>query len=304
MPWLSSPKLTCLPLPVLRPPEEQAALLAASSSALPSDKKKKKTKPMHLSDFQRRALLDASSSATGRPTADADEPTPWSHADEQARLREETLAAFGNAVESDDEDAADAGVFVKKSEAGPVGDELEDEEYRRFLVGNVGGGEAGVREALFGPGGFAQEGTAAKGASEEDEKARRKAEKKVRKAAKLEGGTAPAVVDPEARRKEEEEFLLECVPFPSPCFRRAYTPPLLPPVADPPPPLDRFHRTPQLHPQPRLDRPRDGRRALVDDAGRLVQGRVVQGRPQGRGQGRGLGALGRRGRRRGRRQRV
>lgn len=153
---------------------------------------------MNLSDFQRRALL---SSVGKSAAAGPEEPTPYSHAAEQEHLREETRNAFGGAVSDEDESE----VFVKKGGADDVGEPLEDEEYRSYLLGNAGG-DAGVREALFGAGGAAALEGATSAESDGTNKKRAKKDKKVK--------TAEVEVDPEVRKKEEEEFLLECVVIP------------------------------------------------------------------------------------------
>lgn len=224
---------------------------------------------MNLSDFQRRALL---SSAGKSAAAGPEEPTPYSHAAEQARLREETLNAFGGAVSDEDEGE----VFVKKGGADDVDEPLEDEEYRSYLLGHAGG-DAGVREALFGTGETAAPDSVA---DVEAEGSQKKKSKKDKKAKAAEGASE---IDPEIRKKEEEEFLLECVVT-------------LPRLACSPILTDHLHLSPQLHPQPRLDRPRGCCRPILCFACRL---QVQVGSQGGRkSQGRRSCALGRRGRRR------
>lgn len=175
--------------------EEQAALLAQVSSTLPSDKKKKKEKSMNLSDFQRRALL----SSVGKDrTASSSEPTPYTHVQEQAALREEAVKAFGAAL---GEEENDEGMLFEPSKKGvEEGNDMEDEEYRTFLVGSTGG-EKAVREALFG---LEQEEKAKQAAAEEAE-----GEQPKKKKSKKEKKSAEA--DLAARKQEEETFLLECV---------------------------------------------------------------------------------------------
>lgn len=180
--------------------EEQAALLAQASSTLPSEKKKKE-KSMNLSDFQRRALL----SSVGKDrTASSSEPTPYTHVQEQAALREEAVKAFGAALGEEDDD--EGMLFEPSKKVIEEGNDMEDEEYRTFLVGSTGG-EKAVREALFG---LEQEEKAKLAAAEEDE-----GEQPKKKKSKKEKKSAEAHLA--ARKQEEETFLLECV-HPSMCL--------------------------------------------------------------------------------------
>lgn len=68
------------------------------------------------------------------------------HAEEQEALRLETLNAFK--VDYGDAGDDESGGLFSVRKDGPAGDEdMEDEEYRAFLLGS-GGGEEGIREAL------------------------------------------------------------------------------------------------------------------------------------------------------------
>lgn len=111
----------------------------------------------------------------------------------------------------DDDDATTAGgLFQVKSAV--TGEDMEDEEYRAFLLGS-GGGEEGIRQAL----GLDQKKTTEaaddeeKGGADEEEEGEKQegvegeGEKKKRKRTKRK----PKVLTAEDKKQKDEEFLLE-----------------------------------------------------------------------------------------------
>lgn len=137
------------------------------------------------------------------------------HAEEQEQLRQETLNAFkvDYGAEGDDESG---GLFSVRKEGVNGEEDMEDEEYRRFLLGS-GGGEEGIREAL-GLGKKTAEGEESEDEDEDDvgEKVEGEGkvgegadgEKKKRKRVKRK----PKVKVPpteEEKKQKDEEFLLE-----------------------------------------------------------------------------------------------
>lgn len=122
------------------------------------------------------------------------------HVQEQEALRKETLDAFNIPVDGEDD-----GLFSMKTVEHGQEEDMEDEAYRAFLLGN-GGGENGIREAL---------GLNVEKREEEDDtgvmvpvKDGKKAEgevKKVKKSKKV------AKTMEEEKKKADEEFLLEYV---------------------------------------------------------------------------------------------
>lgn len=117
--------------------EEQK--LGQALKAVNAERKKRNAKPMKLKDYQRRALL--ANAANGFASDEEEGQTALSTrtpAQEEQALKEETKAAFFNAVDgdgsengSDDEDD----LLVRRD-----GAESEDDEdqYKRFLLENVG----------------------------------------------------------------------------------------------------------------------------------------------------------------------
>lgn len=144
-------------------------------------------------------------------------PRPPTHAEEQEALRQETLNAFKVDYGADGDDES-GGLFSVRKEGVNGEEEMEDEEYRRFLLGS-GGGEEGIREAL----GLGKKGTAhaeedsgdegdddlGEKVGKGDEKVEGvEGEKKKRKRVKRK----PKVKVPpteEEKKQKEEEFLLE-----------------------------------------------------------------------------------------------
>jgi protein KRI1 len=207
--------------------EETAALLASNQAAnLASKPRTKSSKPLLLADFQRQALLDASN--TSAYPSDSN-PLP-THAEEQEALRKETLDAFKVDVgEAGDDESG--GLFVKKGGEGGAdgGEDMEDEEYRAFLLGS-GGGEAGVREALgLGVASEKQDGEDAEdGEGSESEKGEGdevplegEGEKKKRKRTKRKKKEVVPMTEEEKKQKDEEfllEYVLHLSTFISICF--------------------------------------------------------------------------------------
>lgn len=136
--------------------EKRLAEVAKAASKQPSKQRQsRKEKPVHLRDYQRKALL-----ATGGKDDDDDDtlnglasgssanahgmPTP---AEEQRALREETKAAFLNAFsgsEDSDDSEGDGEDFLRRRDAGEESD--DEDQYRKFLLDNVG--EEEVERAL------------------------------------------------------------------------------------------------------------------------------------------------------------
>lgn len=191
----------------------------ASNSKLPSLASKprnKATRPLLLADFQRQALLDGANTSAYTEGSSAPLPT---FAEEQEALRKETLNAFSVDIgEAGDDESG--GLFVKK-DVGGIDEDMEDEEYRAFLLGS-GGGEAGIREAL----GLGAAGSEVKGKDQEDNQADQddesekgaddeeteagEGEKKKRKRTKRKKKEIKPMTEEEKKQKDEE-FLLEYV---------------------------------------------------------------------------------------------
>lgn len=127
-------------------PEEERLVPAISS--LKKALKSNKEKPVYLKDIQRANLI----SALQHPEADDDDetsrppailPTP---AQEAAALKAEVKAAFHQAVPEDDEDEEDD-LLVRRDKTDK--EEVdEDEEYKRFLLNSLGGGDRAEKELL------------------------------------------------------------------------------------------------------------------------------------------------------------
>ncbi|QRV98074.1 Kri1 family protein [Ceratobasidium sp. AG-Ba] len=90
---------------------------------------KDKSRPLTIKQQNLAALLESSS----RPTSPT--PTPLTHAQEQEALRDETISAFRNAVEDEDEDE---GGLLTLREGVRDEAELREEEYKDFLNREVG----------------------------------------------------------------------------------------------------------------------------------------------------------------------
>lgn len=92
-----------------------------------------------MADHHRAALLNGTAG-----DEDEDEQEPLTHVESQYRLRNEAVSAFKSlADESEDDD--EGGLVRREKEEVEV--DLDDEEYRRFLL-EMGGGEAEVRKIL------------------------------------------------------------------------------------------------------------------------------------------------------------
>ncbi|QRV84027.1 Kri1 family protein [Ceratobasidium sp. AG-Ba] len=90
---------------------------------------KDKSRPLTIKQQNLAALLESSS----RPTSPT--PTPLTHAQEQEALRDETISAFRNAVEDEDED--EGGLLTLREGVRDEAD-LREEEYKDFLNREVG----------------------------------------------------------------------------------------------------------------------------------------------------------------------
>ena len=145
-------------------------------------------------------------------------PRPPTHAEEQEALRQETLNAFKVDYGADGDDES-GGLFSVRKEGANGEEEMEDEEYRRFLLGS-GGGEEGIREALGlgkkGAAALAEEDSGDEGdddlgekVGEGDEKVEGvEGEKKKRKRVKRKPKVKVPLTEEEKKQKDEE-FLLE-----------------------------------------------------------------------------------------------
>jgi protein KRI1 len=93
-----------------------------------------------LADHHRAALL------SGRADdEDEDEQEPLTHVESQYRLRNEAVSAFKSLADESEEEDAEGGLVKREKEEKEV--DLDDEEYRRFLL-EMGGGEDEVRKIL------------------------------------------------------------------------------------------------------------------------------------------------------------
>ncbi|CDZ96656.1 KRR1-interacting protein involved in 40S ribosome biogenesis [Phaffia rhodozyma] len=187
--------------------EEQAALLASAGANLPlvQSSKPKSAKPIHLSDFQRQALLDSANPNLSNGTNETALP---SHVQEQEALRKETLDAFnisvgGSGANGEEEDD---GLFVKKKVDDVPEEEMEDEAYRAFLLGS-GGGEKGIREALGLDEVENDKKQKEKDAQENETDVLENGKGEVKKAKK----SKKSKTSEEDKKKADEEFLLEYI---------------------------------------------------------------------------------------------
>jgi len=92
-----------------------------------------------LTDHHRAALLNGTAG-----DEDEDEQEPLTHVESQYRLRNEAVSAFKSLAE-ESEDDEEGGLVRREKEEVEV--DLDDEEYRRFLL-EMGGGEDEVRKIL------------------------------------------------------------------------------------------------------------------------------------------------------------
>ena len=92
-----------------------------------------------LADHHRAALL------SGRADEDDEEEQPLTHVESQYRLRNEAVSAFKSLADESEEEDAEGGLVKREKEEKEV--DLDDEEYRRFLL-EMGGGEDEVRKIL------------------------------------------------------------------------------------------------------------------------------------------------------------
>ncbi|WVW86838.1 hypothetical protein I302_108893 [Kwoniella bestiolae CBS 10118] len=102
--------------------------------------KKVAEKPYLLQDYHRAKLL------SGNIEDDEEEQgEPLTYVQSRRKLQEEAISAF-NTLASDDDESDDGG-FIKKREKDEGEEEMEDQEYRQFLL-EMGGGEDEVRKIL------------------------------------------------------------------------------------------------------------------------------------------------------------
>ena len=92
-----------------------------------------------MADHHRAALLNGTAG-----DEDEDEQEPLTHVESQYRLRNEAVSAFKSLAE-ESEDDEEGGLVRREKEEVEV--DLDDEEYRRFLL-EMGGGEDEVRKIL------------------------------------------------------------------------------------------------------------------------------------------------------------
>ena len=125
--------------------EEEKRLSKPSTSKGPLQSKKSKSKPIHLKDYQRNALLAngglhyKNDQLTVGATSNL--PTPAQEAED---LRSETKAVFLRAVDGGEASDEDEDTLLVKREV--QADSVDEDDHRRFLLENVG--EEEVERAL------------------------------------------------------------------------------------------------------------------------------------------------------------
>lgn len=134
--------------PSERTAEESRLAKARSASKKGSQSKGKKEKAVKLKDYQRNALLAGVHNQDSEQDVTAGPSGFRTHAQEEEDLRRETKAAFLQAVDVDGDDDEDGeaddedgdGLLVRRDAREDSAEEEED-QYRRFLLENVGQAE-------------------------------------------------------------------------------------------------------------------------------------------------------------------
>jgi protein KRI1 len=124
------------------------------------------------------------------------------HVESQYRLRNEAVSAFKSLADESDEEDAEGGLVRREKEEQEV--DLDDEEYRRFLL-EMGGGEDEVRKIL----GIGESAIHTVRVEEDDDEATEPvvaevAEGKKKKKVKSEKSK-------ERKAKQDDDFLMEYV---------------------------------------------------------------------------------------------
>lgn len=133
--------------------------------------------------------------STLNPDSRSPSPEPLPHVEEQRALRDETIAAFHEAISEEDED----GLLVLREKTKDER-EMEEEEYRAFLEREVGGD---LRDLVVGDIPGAEDAQDAEDEDGDKEKAKKKKKKK----------SKPATDVPPEKSKQEsdQEFLMKYV---------------------------------------------------------------------------------------------
>lgn len=119
--------------------EEQRLVAANKAGKAAAPKKEKKAKAVHLKDYQRNALLANGGRDDDDDAAPMAGPSGFkTFAQEAEDLRSETKAAFLSALDGSDNedgnDSEDGGLLVRRE----AQDSDDEDQYRRFLLDNVG----------------------------------------------------------------------------------------------------------------------------------------------------------------------
>lgn len=178
------------------------------------------SKPLTLPAHRLATMLEGSRSPSPFDDADSSVPKPLTHAEEQERLRAETISAFHTdptsekPEDSEDEDEGEGGLFTLREK---TEDEVkrEEEEYRKYLErelreGGVDGleGLRGLVEVEETEGGVKrEEGEENEGGEGEEKKRKGKKERKEEKEKK----TREKGQGREDKKESDQEFLVKYV---------------------------------------------------------------------------------------------
>ncbi|KAF8070380.1 KRI1-like family C-terminal-domain-containing protein [Lyophyllum atratum] len=169
--------------------EEQEKI---APSRRPAKTPKDKAKPVTIRQVALQSALN--------PNSRSPSPEPLVHVEEQRVLRNETIAAFHNAVaEDDDEDT-----LLVPREKTQDEQELEEEEYRSFLEREVGGD---LRELVVADIDADAKGNAASEVAQQDGEQGKKKKKKKTK----DGEASRDILPAKSRQESDQEFLMNYI---------------------------------------------------------------------------------------------
>jgi protein KRI1 len=122
------------------------------------------------------------------------------HVESQYKLRNEAVSAFKSLADESDEEDAEGGLVRREKQEEEV--DLDDEEYRRFLL-EMGGGEDEVRKIL----GIGESGIHNVRVEEDDEVADEPVEAEVAEGKKKK--KVKSEKSKEKQAKQDDDFLME-----------------------------------------------------------------------------------------------
>lgn len=147
------------------------------------------SKPVTIRQMALESALD--------PDSRSPSPEPLTHVAEQRILRDETIAAFNNAIEDQDDD------FLVLREKTKDEQELEEEQYREFLEREVGGD---LRELVDIQ---SEERPVVSTVEEVPVNAAKKEKEKKNKQKAKQGKTSKENPSTESKRESDQEFLMK-----------------------------------------------------------------------------------------------